>query len=410
MWFLDGTVRAKGRARRVRQNTKLPATTATKDHAEEERRQREKEIRDELLYGIHPSIPTATAIERYLNRSRQRPLNPIDIARLKEIDRKFGLRKLNQIPEKEWIDYVDKRNAGNAPTTRERYIDTVTSFLKWCQKKPRHWLSELPSFERDDKARYRKQRRARRVGELRFELITLLVENAAPHLRGQMAIAWSTGARTSSLIYGCRLCDYLAAEGREQITFHNTKNGTDVTAALHPWAVQVMRAYLEWRGDLDDREAPLFLTHFRQPYADNEKAWGGQTKTAFKGMVRRTQQALRCSALTAAARLREQGEHAAARARWAAARADIALLAQLTPHWFRHLLATNLLAMGDLVSTMEQGGWIDPRSVVGYARDVPERRRALVTRLASIGAVPALGRNKAGSEQPDQKKAATSKG
>lgn len=45
---------------------------------------------------------------------------------------------------------------------------------------------------------------------------------------------WSTGARVSSLLYGCRLCDYLAAEGREQITFHDTKNGDRVTATVHP--------------------------------------------------------------------------------------------------------------------------------------------------------------------------------
>jgi hypothetical protein len=62
---------------------------------------------------------------------------------------------------------------------------------------------------------------------------------------------------------------------------------------------------------------------------------------------------------------------------------DIALLAQLTPHWFRHLLATNLLATGDLKSTMEQGGWRDARSVMRYAHDVPERRRQLVRQMAA---------------------------
>ena len=59
------------------------------------------------------------------------------------------------------------------------------------------------------------------------------------------------------------------------------------------------------------------------------------------------------------------------------------LLAQLTPHWFRHLLATTLLATGDLRSTMEQGGWLDARSVMGYSHDVPNRRRALVEQMAA---------------------------
>jgi integrase len=300
---------------------------------------------------------------------------------LQEIDRKFGPRKLDEIPEADWIKFVDTRNAGNKPVTRERYINCVLSFLAWCKKPPRNWLGQSPAFERDPKARYRKQRRARRVGELRPELIALLIEHSSPHLKGQIAIHWSTGARVSSIIYGCRCCDYLAAEGREQITFLDTKNGTDVTAAVHPWAATVMREYLEWRGVPKDREEPLFLTHLRQPYTDNGKSAGGQTETAFKGMVRRASESLRKNALRQAAELRRQGRGAAARARWAAARADIALLAQLTPHWFRHLLATTMMAEGDLRSTMEQGGWLDMRSVLGYTHDVPSRRRALVGQM-----------------------------
>jgi len=30
---------------------------------------------------------------------------------------------------------------------------------------------------------------------------------------------------------------------------------------------------------------------------------------------------------------------------------------------------------------MEQGGWLDMRSVLGYTHDVPSRRRALVGRM-----------------------------
>jgi hypothetical protein len=42
-----------------------------------------------------------------------------------------------------------------------------------------------------------------------------------------------------------------------------------------------------------------------------------------------------------------------------------------------------MLASGDLRSTMEQGGWLDPRSVLGYSHDVPQRRRAVVAALPS---------------------------
>jgi len=59
-------------------------------------------------------------------------------------------------------------------------------------------------------------------------------------------------------------------------------------------------------------------------------------------------------------------------------RSDVALLRQVTPHWFRHRLATVMLATGDIRSAMEQGGWEDSRSLLGYAHDVPQRRRALI--------------------------------
>jgi integrase len=380
-WHLHGTVRVKRRGIRVRASTGLPALPEQRDAAEELRRQKEQEIRDAILYGIRPSVPFAIAAEQYMTRPRQRPLNAIDVARLQELTRHFGVRSLAAIGETEWVGFVDRRMIGRAPITRERYIDLVMSFLTWCSARPRQWLSELPAFERDHEARDRRDRRARRVGELRPELIALLIEHAAPHLKGQMAILWSTGARVSSVLYGCRLCDYLTAEGREQITFHNTKNGRQVTAAVHPWAAAVMWDYLAWRGRLNDREAPLFLTDQRSPYIDNGRAAGGQMKTAFKGMVKRAAAAWRARALRHAAALRREGQGAAAREYWAAARSDLALLNQLTPHWLRHLLATTMLASGDLRSTMEQGGWLDPRSVLGYSHDVPQRRRAVVAAL-----------------------------
>ena len=390
-WHLVGRVRAKGKRIRVRASTGLVAIAGTRDAAEELRRQKEAEIVDALIWGVHPSVPFEIAADKYLSRPRERPLNAIDIARLQELTCGFRGRQLNQISNEEWNDFVDRRMKGRSPVTRERYIDTIVAFLTRAQKQPRRWLSEPPAFERDNKARQRLQRRARRVSELHPELIAVLIENAAPHLKGQLAIMWSTGARVSSLIYGCRLCDYLAADGREQITFHHTKNGDRVNATIHPWAAVIMRDYLVWRGRFEDREAPLFLTDRRRPYAYNDKAAGGQTKTAFRGMKRRASAVLRRAALTEAIRLRRAGDHFAARAFWRAMRADLELLAQLTPHWFRHLLATNFLASGDLRATMEQGGWRDVRSVMGYAHDVPQRWRALVAALAAPN-TPALGR------------------
>jgi hypothetical protein len=52
------------------------------------------------------------------------------------------------------------------------------------------------------------------------------------------------------------------------------------------------------------------------------------------------------------------------------ASADAALLGQVTQHWFRHLFATRMLRL-DPRAAMEQAGWADIRSLMGYAQDVP---------------------------------------
>lgn len=148
-WYIHGRVRIKGSVRRIRESTGLAATAANREAAEELRHQREGETRDALVWGIRPSVPFEVAVEKYLNRPRQRPLNPIDISRLKELTRRFRGRHLNRSEERELTGFVDHRMKGRAAPTRERYIDTVMAILAWCSKRPRVWLSELPIFERD---------------------------------------------------------------------------------------------------------------------------------------------------------------------------------------------------------------------------------------------------------------------
>jgi hypothetical protein len=92
----------------------------------------------------------------------------------------------------------------------------------------------------------------------------------------------------------------------------------------------VTRGYLAWRGHLEDREAPLFLTDKREPHVDNGNAAGGQTKTAFKGMARRTRAAPRGARRGSSAAPAWGGKGRAAH--WVEGRSDIALLGQLTPH------------------------------------------------------------------------------
>jgi len=380
-WHVTGTVVARGRSVRVRKSTGLAARRDLYDAAWEEARAIEAEILGELTGARRPGDYLSIAAERYLTRSRQRPLGASTVAIIQELVAAFGTRRLNDIPEREWQPFVDARHAGNAPATRERYLNAVIAFLAWCTSPKSHaGLAAVPTFDRDARARNPNRRARRRIRELRPELVGRLLASAHITLRAQLAVEWSTGARVSSVLHGCRLCDLIIAPGRSQLTFHDTKNGTAVTAALHPAAVRVLEDYLVWRGRLHDREAPLFLTYRHVPYRPTG-GWSGQNKTAFKAAQRRAVRALRSEAATAALAAWRRGERAVARDIAEAAKADALLLRQVTQHWFRHLLATRMLQLGDIRTAMDQGGWLDQRSVLGYAHDVLDHRRQVVNAL-----------------------------
>jgi hypothetical protein len=61
----------------------------------------------------------------------------------------------------------------------------------------------------------------------------------------------------------------------------------------------------------------------------------------------------------------------------------VAALARLLLYTRRHLLATRM--RHDLRAAMEQGGWLDERSILGYVHDVPAARRAAVTSFEDFG-------------------------
>jgi site-specific recombinase XerD len=379
-WHIRGTLRVAGNSRLIRKSTELSATPENREYAEALRAAIERETRDEVVHGVRPSIATAIACDQYLGRRRSRPVGHRESAAVQEIEAKFGPRKLNTISDEEWQAFVDDRQRNNSLSSRERYITAVHAFLNWCRKKSRRWITEMPEFERDKKAARPPKRRARRVNDLTPELIMLMLEHAAPHLAAQLAVEWCTGAWVSSVLYGCRLCDVILVPGRGQITFHDTKNGEPVVAALKDWAVERLIDYLEVRGGrLDDREQPFFLTDEGLPYTDNGKTSGGQNKSAFNGMKRRTVKTIRRRGAADARAHRRAGDRKAAWAAIATAKDQAALVASVTQHWFRHKLATALRR--DLQAAMEQGGWRDVDSVMGYIHDVPVERRRLIDDL-----------------------------
>jgi site-specific recombinase XerC len=306
---------------------------------------------------------------------RDLSLGLTSIRYVKQASKQFGLRHVGDIPEQEWSAWVDKLCRNVKSESRERLLNTIMAFLCWCAKKPRRW-GTAPTFDRDKEARNPRRRARRPVKELSMPLIRHLFAHASPHLAGQMWAEWSTGARVSSILHGCSLSDLILAPGREQITYHNTKNGETITSHLHPLAAEALREYLKVRGRLHDRDGPLFLTEKNKPYRRN--AASVQNRTAFQAMKRRARTALRKGVMPQV-RAVIAGNRQEALEMLGKLRADHRLLGRVTQHWFRHMLATKM--RGDIRAAMDQGGWIDERSVMAYTIDVPAHRRRLVNEM-----------------------------
>jgi site-specific recombinase XerD len=382
-WHVVGTVRVGGRTVRIRKSTGLPARPEYADQAAALRVQTESQLINEAVYGIKPSVPLAIAARDFLSQTRSKPLGFREIGIIKDITRQFGHRQVDNIQTSEWRTFVDTRNIGNRSETRERYLNGVVSFLHFCTEEGREWLSKVPDFKRDKQARNPNHRSKRRVEDLTPDLIAIMIESAGPHLKAQLAVEWSTGARVSSVLHGVRLCDVNLAYGREQITFHETKNGTTVTAALHTWAADKLREYLNIRGKLENRDGPLFLTHLGQEYSQQGRST--QNKTAWNGMKRRTIKTIRTSAARQAWALRTSDPDEAINI-IKEAKSSASLVERVTQHWFRHLMANRLLKSGaDIKTVMAQGGWLDPKSVIGYSHDVPDYRRDKINEMQAPG-------------------------
>jgi hypothetical protein len=383
-WHAHGTLRTSGHSIRVRKSLGLAVKAVTEDQARTELEAYVEDLKAIASGKARRGDPVAVAAEAYLSFPRERSLRPSTIAIVKEVVVRFGPRRLNEIAANEWKAWIDGehtkagftpgRMAGRGPATRERFLNGVLALLAFAKR--HHGLAALPAFERDKKARNPNRRARRRVEDLRPDLVRILLDCAHISIRAQLAVERATGARVSSILFGTRLCDLVLAKNRAQITFRGTKNGEDVIAVLDESAVATLKEYLKWRGRLHDREAPLFVTWRRKPYIDNGRVAGGQNKTGFNAAKRRGRQLILDRASAAAANLEADGKSEAARAILEHAGADWALLGRVTQDWFRHRLAT-LWLRKDPRAAMEQGGWLDIRSVIGYSHDAPEYRRQI---------------------------------
>jgi uncharacterized protein YjiS (DUF1127 family) len=124
---------------------------------------------------------------------------------------------------------------------------------------------------------------------------------------------------------------------------------------------------------LDDRT----LRDIGIPQRSQIEQVGGQNKTGFRAAKRRAAKFIQDAGEIEYRRLQQLGQRKVATEVREQANADAALLESVTQHWFRHMVATKLVRL-DPRAAMEQGGWLDYRSVMAYAHDAPAHRRQLV--------------------------------
>lgn len=398
-WHIYGSLLVGKRTIRIRRTTGLLATVENWEAADSIRDKIKEQARNEIIYGKKEDKLLIEAASLYLKQKKLRKPDRYIIIEIsmhlgvdwqdyednknafidksKKIDERLSsyissvkeaglqFRSLREIEEDEWQQFIDQRHESNTPQTRQRYINIVMPFLNWCFEKK--WLDTCPKIQRSISESSKSIIAKRRVNEITFELIQMMVEHATWHLKPQIAVEWSTGGRVSSVLCQVRRCDVILENGHEQIQFCSTKNGEPVICALHPWAAKIIEEYkvkidqkLASKGEKMGSEDQFFRDWQGRPYTYNKDRGGASNKTAFNKMKKRVIKALK-----------DQNRYKEAE-----------LMQQFTQHWFRHRLATTLNKNGaDIRTIMEQGGWKTPAMVLHYTHDVPEKRRAFVANM-----------------------------
>jgi hypothetical protein len=375
-----GTVRVGLGSQRIRTTLKIPATKENKGEAEREVRSVVARARHKLGGGVVRKAVSTLVAERF-----ESYIGPSDRRILQDLTAKFTVRILWDIPPEEIVAFVNDRQRGNRPETRERYITGICAFLNPLIAAGQY--PGLPEFKRDQRARNPLKRARRNVQQFRVQLLEDIIDSAHPTLAIQLTIEFVTGSRVSSIVHGCTLGDLELK--KMTLTFRNTKNGDDVVCALPTSIKRDLDRYLEWRqvqvrkGRVPPgSDQPLFLHYKGRPYKPNSGAWGTQNKTAFNNAKQRAARKMGQRYDRAIQALETSGDQREIDRLRRLKADDLNLLARITQHWLRHKFATEA-GRKDMKAAMAQGGWRDSRSIVGYLIPDAEYQRGMVEERGS---------------------------
>lgn len=261
---------------RVRESLHVPARKENKQAAERAARKVVERVRARLGGGVtHKAVSTLVS-ERFKSY-----VGPSDRRILQEFTAKFTTRILWDIPPEELVGFVDDRQRGNKPETRERFISGLCAFLN--PQVAAGQYPKLPEFERDQRARNPLRRARREVQQFRIQLLEDIIRAAHLTLAIQLRIEYVAGPRVSSVLHGCKLGDLNLTT--MTLTFRDTKNGDDVVCALPSSIRPDLEKYLEWRQIQVRRgkippgsDEPLFLHYKGRPYKPNGGAGVHRTR------------------------------------------------------------------------------------------------------------------------------------
>lgn len=323
------------------------AGTAEKDLAEALRSKRETQLFEEAIIGKRVAVSFRRAALSYLEFEERNKRIEGDVHRLVAHFADTTLAKIDQLAADAAVRAMLQRDA--APATRRRAVYApLTAVLNhahrrgWCERPG----FELPSLPRG-KTRWLSPAEA-----------LLMLAAAAGHLEPILHFILCTGARVSEAL-GLDWADVDLPAAK--VIFRDTKNGDDRVASL-PEAAIVTLANMpgeevapgQWA-----KRGKVFRRDDGKPYANQEKLYGGQLKTAFRSALKRA-----------------------------------GIKTPTRPHDLRHTFATWFYALSkDPLLLKVEGGWKSLQMIERYAHlmgseMVPEISRVWGAAHPRIGALP----------------------
>lgn len=340
LYYLRGTVRGI----RVYETT----GTERRDVAEAIRAKREAALLEESVFGKRAVVSFQRAALSYVEFEERSDRTEADVQRLVDY---FGAVLLSSIDQAAADRAVSELlDVDAAPATKRRAVYApLTAILNHAHA--RGWC-DAPGFDQPKLPR----------GKTRWltpaEALSL-IGTAAPHLRPLLRFILCTGARMSeALDLDWGDVDLSACKA----VFRDTKNGSDRAAALTPEAVLALAnlpAVDEDEAGAKVCRGKVFRRDDGKPYADAERQYGGQIKTAWR---------------TACSR--------AGLGMWVEGNGKPIFEPNLTPHDLRHTWASWFYALTrDTLLLKAEGGWQSAAMVERYAHLMPS---ALVLEIANV--------------------------